>query len=170
MNVKRGDIYWITKNPYRPTSGSVQEPGRPGIIVSNDANNACAHTLEIVYLTGSPKKELPTHCTINSALMISTAMCEQIQTVSDEQIGKYIGRCTKEELKQIDRCLAISLGLPERDDEYKKAAPGSPVFTNEEISDMFNRLTQAEKDLVSANARAELLQEMYNNLLERSMA
>lgn len=161
MNIKRGDIYWITKNPHRPTTGSMQMPGRPGIVVSNDANNTCSNTLEIVYLTGQPKKELPTHCTINSAERPSIALCEQITTVSDEQLREYIGTCTKKEMAEIDRCIAISLGLPDKE---------RPVFTNEEIADMYNRLTQAEKDLTAANARSELLQEMYNKLLERTMA
>lgn len=161
MKIKRGDIYWIGQSEHRPTTGSVQSPGRPGIIVSNDANNACAYTFEIVYLTGKPKKALPTHCTITSAARTSVALCEQVQTVSDEQIREYIGHCTAEEMKQIDRCLAISLDLPDGE---------RPVFSNEEISDMFNRLTQAEKDLTAANARADLLQKMYDNLLVLTMS
>lgn len=170
MSIKRGDIYWITKNPCQPTAGSVQEPGRPGIVVSNDANNACALTLEIVYLTCKQKKPLPTHCAIESTGKPSIALCEQVQTISDEQIREYIGHCTEEEMAELDRCIAISLGLTEVDDKYKKATPESPIFSNEEIADMFNRLTQAEKDLTASNARADLLQEMYNNLLERTMA
>ena len=109
MNIKRGAIYWITKNPHRPTAGSVQQPGRPGIVVSNDANNACSCTLEIVYLTGKPKKPLPTHCAIESTGKPSIALCEQVQTISVEQIREYIGHCTEEEMAEIDRCIAISL-------------------------------------------------------------
>lgn len=170
MKVKRGDIFWITKNPNRPTTGSVQEPGRPGIVVSNDANNTCALTFEIVYLTCKPKKALPTHCAINSAMTPSTALCEQIQTISNEQIGDYIGQCTEEEMAEIDRCIAISLGLPEPGDNRERPVTDSPLFTDEEVKEMAATITRQEKALAVANARAELLQEMYNNLLERSMA
>lgn len=160
MKIKRGDIYWIEQSKYRPAVGSVQKPGRPGIIVSNDANNACSLTFEIVYLTSKPKKDLPTHCAINSVPKPGFALCEQVMTVSDEQVREYIGHCTAEEMKRIDRCLAISLDLTDGE---------RPVFSNEEISDMFNRLTQAEKDLTAANARADLLQKMYDNLLVLTM-
>lgn len=151
MNAKRGDIFWITKNPYRPTAGSVQQPGRPGIVVSNDANNTCSLTLEVVYLTGKPKKPLPTHCTINSAEIPSIALCEQITTVSNEQMREYIGKCTAEEMAEIDRCIAISLGLPEPKENK-------------------GRITGLERDLAEAQVREAMLQKMYDDLLAKVMA
>lgn len=108
---RRGDIYYIDKSPYRPTYGSVQEPGRPAIIVSNNKNNAHAFTYEIVYLTTKPKKDLPTHCTIRSTKIVGTALCEQITTVSNEQLRDYQGTCTEDEMRMVDACMAISLGL-----------------------------------------------------------
>lgn len=167
MNVKRGDIYWITSNPHRPTTGSVQKPGRPGIIVSNDANNACAYTFEVVYLTGKPKKELPTHCTINSAQRTSIALCEQIQTVSDEQLREYIGHCTDEEMKQIDRGIAISLGLPDPAERKPITGPVAPAI---EYSKHQAVVTGLERDLAEAQVREAILQKMYDDLLTRVMA
>lgn len=170
MNIKRGDIYWIDQSKYRPAVGSVQKPGRPGIVVSNDANNACAPTLEVVYLTGKPKRDLPTHCTIRSAEITSIALCEQVTTISTEQLRDYVGHCTKEEMAEIDRCIAISLGLPEPGNHYKRPVTDSPFFTDEEVNEMSLIITRQEKALAVANARAELLQEMYNDLLNRTMA
>ena len=169
MQIKRGDIYWIEQSKYRPAVGSVQKPGRPGIVVSNDANNSCSNTLEIVYLTGRPKKALPTHCNINSSERPSIALCEQVQTISDEQVREYVGHCTEEEMAEVDRCIAISLGLPEPGNNEKPVA-SHPFFTEEEVNEMALTITRQEKMLAVANARAELLQEMYNNLLERTMA
>lgn len=151
MSIKRGDIFWITANPYRPATGSVQQPGRPGIVVSNDANNSCSLTYEIVYLTGKPKKALPTHCTINSAEIPSIALCEQIQTISGEQIREYVGHCTEEEMAAIDRCITISLGLPD------------PTDRN-------GRVIGLERDLAEAQVREAMLQRMYDDLLTRVMA
>lgn len=150
--------------------GSVQKPGRPGIVVSNDANNACAPTLEVVYLTGKPKRDLPTHCTIRSAEITSIALCEQVTTISNEQLRDYVGHCTEEEMSEIDRCIAISLGLPVPDDNHKRLVTVSPFFTDEEVKEMSLIITRQEKMLAVANARAELLQEMYNDLLNRTMA
>ena len=170
MSIKRGDIYWIDQSKYRPAVGNMQKPGRPGIVVSNDANNASASTVEIVYLTGKPKKEIPTHCTINSSERPSIALCEQITTVSTEQLRDYIGQCTDGEMQQIDRCLAISLGLPAPADNPRREITDSPFFTSEEVNQMAVIISRLEKELAVANARKELLQEMYNNLLERTMA
>lgn len=182
-NIRRGDIFWIDNNPYRPTIGSVQKAGRPGIIVSNNENNENSLTFEIVYLSASPKKDLPTHCTITSAREKSTALCEQITTISDEQIGAYIGTCTPEEMMRIDICIAISLGL-----EFPKAkeTPPNPVkpmprpqeeqktiddlnakyqkaladleMAKDQIREMHDNLVRAEKG-------EELLRDLYNSLL-----
>ena len=67
QNIRRGDIYFAIKS--RPSKGSVQNAskGRPVIIVSNDMNNEHSETLEIVFLTTAPKKDLPTHVEITSA-------------------------------------------------------------------------------------------------------
>ena len=161
MNVKRGDIYWIRKNERRPTLGHVQYPGRPGIVVSNDANNAFAFTYEIVYLTGQPKKDLPTHCTIKSSGRPSIALCEQVTTVSDEQISEYVGHCTDEEMEQIDRCIAISLGLPEPAES--KHIPAQTISHE-------TRITGLERDLAEAQVREAMLQKMYDDLLARVIA
>ena len=150
MNIKRGDIYWIEQSNYRPAVGSVQKPRRPGIVVSNNANNAFSNTIEIVYLTGKPKKEIPTHCAIVSTGTHSTALCEQIQTISIEQITQYIGRCTDEEMAEIDKCIAISLGLPEHTDRN-------------------SRIIGLERDLAEAQVREAMLQKMYDDLLTRVM-
>ena len=88
MGIKRGDIFWIRGNS-DPT-GNVQRQNRPGIIVSNDTNNSFSHTVEVVFLTTAPKKCLPTHCTIKSSNCVSTALCEQITTVSTDQLDGYV--------------------------------------------------------------------------------
>ena len=158
MKIKRGDIYWIAQSQYRYTVGSVQRPGRPGIVVSNDTNNACSRTIEIVYLTGQPKTELPTHCTINSTGMTSTALCEQISTVSTEQVRELCGRCTAEEMAEVERCIAISLGL-------KETTESEPTTGETDA-----RITGLERDLAEAQVREAMLQKMYNDLLTRAMA
>lgn len=166
MGIKRGDIYWIELGKYRPAVGSVQKPGRPAIIVSNDTNNARSLTFEVVYLTGKPKKALPTHCTIRSATHPSTALCEQVTTVSKEQLRDYTGHCTEEEMAEIDRCIAISLGLP---DPTETETADIRFFTDEEAEALETAVAGLEKELTVANARAELLQEMYDRLLQSTI-
>ena len=108
--LKRGDIYFINRKSH-PNTGSEQQSGRPAIIVSNNVGNCCSQVLEVVYMTTKYKPSLPTHVEINSVLNPSTALCEQINTISKARLGRYIGRVSKEELSGIDNALLISLGL-----------------------------------------------------------
>lgn len=114
----RGDIVFVRDN--RLKTGSEQEAKRPAVIVSNDIGNKFAPIVEVVFLTTQEKKPLPTHATVMCKVP-STALCEQITTVSKERIVDYIKACTVEEMQEIDRCISISLGLsPLADSERQK--------------------------------------------------
>lgn len=106
--MKRGEIYYIQN---RETVGAETAKARPGIIVSNDILNATSGVVEIVFLTGRPKKNMPTHVEINSSGRPSTALCEQISNVSTELLGTYCGTCSVEEMANIDRALLCTLGM-----------------------------------------------------------
>lgn len=105
----RGDIFYI--NSGRPSVGSEQRPGRPAVIVSNDTANRHSPNVTVVYLTTSDKKKpLPTHASLLCKVP-SIALCEDIQTVSKERVGSFIKCCTIGEMRRIDECVAIALGL-----------------------------------------------------------
>ena len=104
----RGDIFYIRPAAY---TGSEQQGGRPGIIVSNDLNNEFSKAVEVVYLTTQDKPPLPTHVSINSAAKKSVALCEQITTVSVDRLGDYIGTATPAELQSVEQALIVSLGM-----------------------------------------------------------
>lgn len=107
-NIKRGDIYYIDKEPIY---GSEQQGGRPGIIVSNNVGNVESEIVQVVYITTQPKNDLPTHVTIHSAKQTSTALCEQVWSVAQSRVGDYIGRTSEDEINKIDKALVISLGI-----------------------------------------------------------
>ena len=109
--MKRGEIYYIEASKQYQTTGSEQKPDRPAIIVSNDISNENSQVVEVVFLTTQDKPPLPTHVQIKSANRVSTAVCEQINTVSIERIANYMGECTADEMKQVDQALAVSVGL-----------------------------------------------------------
>ena len=106
--IKRGDIFYISRTP---VIGHEQFSGRPAIVVSCNANNKHCETVEIVYLTTQPKADLPTHVMIRSAKFQSTALCEQVTTVSTSRLGDYYGSCTQEEMQEVDAAIMVSLGL-----------------------------------------------------------
>lgn len=104
--MKRGEIYFIAR---RDTVGAEIEKARPAVVVSEPNENS--PIVSVVYLNTQPKRDLPTHVTINATGRPSTVLCEQIDTVSVALIGNACGTCTAEELAAIDKALAAALGL-----------------------------------------------------------
>lgn len=110
MPIYRGEMFYVFP---RECTGSEQQSGRPAIVVSNDMNNAKSSVVEVVYLTTQEKDYLPTHVTIKSAPRESTALCEQIHSVSIDRLGDYVGRVSQQEMQLIDIALLVSLQLDE---------------------------------------------------------
>lgn len=108
IDYRRGDIYYIEAGGV--CVGSEQKPGRPGVIVSNDLGNKHSSNVEVVFLTSQSKKELPTHVSVICKVP-STALCENIQTVSKERLGTFIRACSDNEMREIDNALLCSLGI-----------------------------------------------------------
>lgn len=103
----RGDIVWVSDSK---ATGSEQNGGRPALIVSNDMANEHAPIVTIVWLTTQDKKPLPTHCKVKATEM-STALCENVTTVSKERVGGFIRSATSAEMEEVDRCIMAALGL-----------------------------------------------------------
>jgi mRNA interferase MazF len=143
----RGDIFYIT--PFYTVTGSEQRAGRPGVIVSNDANNKYSPNGEIVFLTSQEKKPLPTHVPVMCRVP-STALCENIQTVSKDRLSTFIKSCTTKELKNIDNALRVSLGISD-----------SPsVGGIEETAPQKSTPTEVERDLYKS---------LYEQILDKLM-
>jgi len=114
--MKRGEIYYIQR---RDTIGCETAKARPAVIVSNDTLNATSEVVEVVYLTTAPKKEMPTHATIHATGVTSTAICEHIDHISKILVGNWLGTCTEEEMRDIEKALMCSLGIEAPVPEYK---------------------------------------------------
>ncbi len=148
MQIKRGDIFYVSGGH---STGSEQRSGRPAIVVSNDCNNENSATVEMVYLTTRPKHDMPTHVIIRSLSRQSTAICEQITTVAVERIGRYQGHVTKAEMLALEEAMLISLNM----NTVRQSADDAQLLT-----DLMTQLAEAE-------ARCEILQQMYDSLLSR---
>lgn len=163
MNINRGDIFYVD---YLPTVGSEQRGGRPAIVVSNNKNNENSGTIEVVYLTTQPKADLPTHVAIRGLTKPSTALCEQITTVSKERLGNCAGICTDEEMDMIDLALAISLGIEAK---QERAVPDS---ANQRYADSVIVPYNGKKcsfnacDISAIIARLEVYKELYEAQME----
>ena len=96
--MRRGEIYWVD---IPNAIGHELMKDRPAIIVSCDALNDNSPVVQVVYCSASPKKELPEHITIRSTEQISTALCENVYTVDKSRVGRFVGRCTRRELRLV---------------------------------------------------------------------
>lgn len=148
--MRRGEIYFIQR---RNTTGSEIAKARPAVIVSNNVLNATSEVVEVVYLTTAPKKDLPTHVTIKSTGVTSSALCEQIDHVSKTLIDNWLGVCSADEMQAIDHALLLSLGLGEqaehREHERKSA-----------------EIAQLTAELVQAQAERDRYEKIVDRLLE----
>lgn len=144
--MKRGDIYYIDK---RYTVGAEIAKSRPAVIVSNNALNATSGVVEVVYITTQPKRDMPTHVTINSSGVRSTALCEQIGHASVDLVGDYCGTCTPEEMRAIDAALLISLGI----ESERGPARG-------------RQLTHADERLIEELERVKAERDRYAKMLD----
>lgn len=153
--ILRGDVVYISKIN---TIGSEQEAGRPAVIVSNNKNNEFSETVEVIYLTSADKKDLPTHCQILCKTP-STALCEQVTTVSKNRVGDFIRQVTGDEMKLLEKCIMISLGIDKPIEETRNTEPivSEPFFP------------MSDEDRVRLETERNTYKRLYEDLIERMM-
>jgi mRNA interferase MazF len=162
--VKRGELYYIM--PADKPVGSEQWSGRPGIIVSNNVGNTYADIVTIVYTTTQAKTDLPTHVTIRATPKTSTALCEQVTTVSTQRLGDRIGECSEEELARIDDALAIALDIPMYSDSPEEEEEEEEEEDTEFQEDLVNKY---EKEISVLSAKLEVYQSLLDGILTRTV-
>lgn len=109
----RGSVVTVR---FDPAVGSEIRRTRPAVIVSNDAACRFDAVVQVVPVTGLPKRELrPYEARIGSTSSgverPSRAVANQIRTISKKRIGGVIGRLENGEQSDLDVALEIQLGL-----------------------------------------------------------
>ena len=148
--MKRGEIYYIDR---RDTIGSEVMKARPGIIVSNDRLNASSTVVCVVYLTTSPKKEMPTHVVIEATGLTSTALCEQVDSVSTTLVGDFCGVCTAEEMNAVDEAMRVALGI---------TGVG-------ELTEMYAEVEKIQNQCIRAEAERDTYKSVLNQVLRQGV-
>lgn len=156
MSIEKGDIYYIENT--RKIIGSEQAGSRPGIIVSNNIGNIHSEVVEVVWLTTADKNPIPTHVEVMCRVP-STALCEQISTVSVSRVGEFIRSCTDEEMQRIDNALMVSLGI--KHDDLVTELTQRLSRADESFCDMMNDYALMKETLGKMESeRAELLKQI----------
>jgi mRNA interferase MazF len=111
--IRRGDMFYADLTP---TVGSEQDGIRPILIIQNDAGNKHSTTVIVAIITGRTrsKARLPTHCIIKAQQGLgrdSLVLLEQIRTIDRVRLKEYIGTLGAEAMADIDKALAVSVGL-----------------------------------------------------------
>lgn len=118
----RGDIFYADLG--EDAIGSEQTGIRPVLIIQNDVGNRHAPTTIIAPISSQKKHHRqPTHCFVkkdclNGLAYNSCVVLEQIRTISKTRLMSMIGRLDDEKMEEVNRTIAISLGLG--DIGYKK--------------------------------------------------
>ena len=111
--IRRGDIY-VYDFGFNP--GSVQSGIRPVLVLQGNEFNEHSPTTIIAPITSAIKKTyLPSHIFLGEEYglrMPSMALVEQLRTVNQNELGKYIGTVDDEPtLKQIWKAFKKTLGM-----------------------------------------------------------
>ena len=111
--IKRGDMFYAELTS---GIGSEQIGYRPILIISNDIGNKHSNTVIAAIITSQTmnKAKIPTHCHIKMQQGLgrdSLVLLEQIRTIDKSRLREYIGALEGEVMNNIDRALAISIGL-----------------------------------------------------------
>lgn len=109
--MKRGDIYYADLSP---VIGCEQGGLRPVLIIQNDKGNRYSPTTIVAAITSKQEKsEMPTHVKIKTDGLNkqSLVLLEQLRTIDKSRVKEKIAMLGASEMKEIDRALAISIGL-----------------------------------------------------------
>ena len=157
--ILRGEIYYVAI-PY--ATGHEMEKDRPAIVVSCEELNRTSPCVAVVMCSASPKKELPEHITIRTTPVVSTALCEHIYTVDKSRLRRYVGRCTRAELAQVDIGIISALALG----AYGLARPEEAAAEAHPVEQPFP-LVQPDMELAIAQVERDVYKSLYESLLDR---
>jgi len=115
MEVKRGEIYWVTIAPSE-TRGSEQYGRRPFLVVSREAVNRAGKTVVVVPFSTNianqpafrvvvPVEEIAKDASCNSALATSVAKTDQVRVVDKSRLEQRIGTLSQTAI------IAVAAGL-----------------------------------------------------------
>lgn len=113
MKVTKVDIVYLKDSAYQGENGNIQCGFRPMVVVSNDTGNYFGNICIVAPMSAHLKNpNFPLHTLVNFT-KLSMVLCEQLFTVNQSDINRIAGHVTPSEMKNIERCLKISLGLGE---------------------------------------------------------
>ena len=112
-SLERGSVISVR---FDPGKGREIRKTRPAVVVSNRAACRFDAVVQVVPATRLPRRDLrPYESSAGSPTsgltQPSRLVANQIRTISKQRVGRVLGRLSADELADLDRALAIQLGL-----------------------------------------------------------
>jgi len=110
-NFRKGDIVFVENNG--ATENGIQGNSRPWLVISNNKFNEHSPVITCIALT-TKYKASPVHMLLHRELGLprdSYALCEQIQTISKNNITKIICSLPDSIMMEINNLLSFQLAL-----------------------------------------------------------
>lgn len=114
----KGDIYEVDlQNPIN-NKDSRQAGRRPVIVVSSDIGNYSSSVVMVCPIT-TKRKPLSCNAEINWSTYggKSTVLCNQIITMRKDQLQRYLGKVSYDDILRINTAMMISLGIKPNNNE-----------------------------------------------------
>lgn len=112
--IRRGDVVVYTRQGASVVG--VEAGQRPGVIISNNEGNETSPSVMVVPMTSQQKTQLLIHYTITKQKYPflkrdSTLLCEQITTISKQNITMVLGKLDDYDMAIVDYCISYAAGL-----------------------------------------------------------
>lgn len=104
---ERGQVYNVSSGR-TTTTGTEIWPGRPAVVISNDAINRKAGFVTVVYLTTARKRDMPYHARVSCDGKDATVLCEQIFSVDKSRLEFYVDTLSDGDMEAVDRAVMLS--------------------------------------------------------------
>lgn len=115
--MKKGDIY-VYSWPDWPENELIPRPGKALIIQNNTSNEYFPTAIIVPLIKTETKIHYPMQCDFKVCGRAHRAHCEIIGTVPKSELRHPLGHLSEQDIKTLDRCLAVSFGMIGWRDRY----------------------------------------------------
>lgn len=109
MEIRRGSVWWWNCPDHN--RAHIQEGTRPVVVVSNDACNQSSGVVTVVPFTTRVKRPYPQQVPVIFDDGVSIALTDQLTSIPVGELHRYICDLRDFQMDQIDKAMAIQLGL-----------------------------------------------------------
>ena len=145
---KRGQVWWW-ESPDTQVINGITFGTRPVLIISNDVLNAASSAVTVAPLTTQDKKPFKTHVEFFDYKGVkSTAMLEQIRTISKDDLSGYMGTLPEKKMEEVEKAILCALGMNNIEETPKMEIPELQEYIPIETRQRPPKFSQNEETMI----------------------